>query len=269
MRPLIDNIVAVIKKRGGRMELEDFRRLIQKTRDSLFENVDTLMELVIASGLPIDIEGDEVILETCFRPWREETFCVVDIETNGSVPKRSQIIEIGALKWRNGEIVDRFESFAACSYLPYQISEITGINPEDLEGAPPLEKMLPRFKAFLGDSLFVAHNVSFDYNFISHSFERFGLGVLGNRRLCTIDLARRTIEAERYGLGHLNIALDINTLVHHRAYADAITATKVLEIGLKNVPDAIVTTEQLIDFTKMPVKRAKAILESEKLKTKN
>ncbi|WP_236579128.1 3'-5' exonuclease [Hydrogenimonas urashimensis] len=262
MRPLIDNIVSVIKKRGGKMELEEFRKLILKTRDSLFESVDTLMELVIASGLPIDIEGEEVILKTCFCPWREETFCVVDIETNGSVPNRSQIIEIGAIKWRNGEIIDRFESFAACSYLPYQISEITGINPEDLEGAPPLEKMLPRFKTFLGDALFVAHNVSFDYNFISHSFERFGLGVLGNRRLCTIELARRTIEAERYGLGHLNIALDINTLVHHRAFADAITATKVLEIGLKNVPETIVTTEELIDFTKMPVKKAKLLARS-------
>ncbi len=241
------------------MPLEEFRALIQKTRDSLFEDVDTLTELVIASGVPIDIVGEEVVLETFFRPWREETFCVVDIETNGSVPSRSQIIEIGALKWRNGEIVDRFESFAACSYLPYQISEITGINPEDLEGAPELSKMLPKFKAFLGSAVFVAHNISFDYNFVSHSFERFGLGVLGNRKLCTIELARRTIEAERYGLGHLNVALDINTLVHHRAYADALTASKVLEIGLKNLPETVVTTEELIDFTKMPVRKAKQL----------
>ena len=263
MRPLIDNLVAAIKKRGGKMPIEAFRAQIQKSRDSLFEDVDTLTELVIASGLPITIEGDEVVLQTCFRPWREETFCVVDIETNGSVPSRSQIIEIGALKWRNGEIVERFESFAACSYLPYNISEITGIMPEDLEDAPPLSKMLPRFKTFLGDAVFVAHNISFDYNFVSHSFERFGLGVLGNRKLCTIELARRTIEAERYGLGHLNIALDINTLVHHRAYADALTASKVLEIGLKKVPESVVTTEELIDFTKLPIKKAKALLNGE------
>ena len=261
MRPLIDNIVSAIKKSGGRMELDRFRKLILKTRNSLFEDVDTLMELVIASGVPIDIEGDEVLLKTSFRPWQEEIFCVVDIETNGSQPMRSQIIEIGALKWKNGEVIDRFESFAACSYLPYQISEITGINPEDLEGAPPLSQMLPEFKAFLGDDLFVAHNVSFDYNFISHSFERFGLGVLGNRKLCTIELAKRTIEAERYGLGHLNIVLDINTLVHHRAYADAATAAKVLEIGLKNIPDEVITTESLIDFTKIPVKKAKRLLQ--------
>ncbi len=259
MRPLIDNIVTAIKKNGGTMELDRFKELILKTRDSLFESVDTLMELVVASGVPIEIVGDEVVLKTYFRPWREEIFCVVDVETNGSKPNRSQIIEIGALKWRNGEVIDRFESFAECSYLPYQISEITGINPEDLEGAPPLEKLLPKFKLFLGDAVFVAHNATFDYNFVSSSFERFGLGVLGNRRLCTIDLARRTIEAERYGLGHLNIALDINTLVHHRAYADAVTAAKVLEIGLKNLPDSVVTTEELIDFTKLPVKKAKKL----------
>ncbi len=248
-----------MKRNGGTMDLERFKELIQKTRDSLFENVDTLTELVIASGVPVEIEGDEVVLKTSFRPWREETFCVVDVETNGSKPNRSQIIEIGALKWRNGEVVDRFESFAACSYLPYQISEITGINPEDLEGAPPLSRLLPEFKAFLGDAVFVAHNATFDYNFVSSSFERFGLGVLGNRKLCTIELARRTIEAERYGLGHLNIALDINTLVHHRAFADAVTAAKVLEIGLRNVPDSVVTTEELIDFSKLPIRKAKAL----------
>jgi len=256
MRPLIDNIVTAMKKNSGKMELDRFRKVILKACDSLFEDVDTIMELVIASGVPIEIEGDEVLLKTSFRSWQEEVFCVVDIETNGSQPTNSQIIEIGALKIKNGEIIDSFESFAACSYLPYQISEITGINPEDLESAPPLSQMLPKFKAFLGDSLFVAHNVSFDYNFISHSFERFGLGVLGNRKLCTIELAKRTIEAERYGLSHLNIVLDINTLVHHRAYADALTAAKVLEISLKNIPDVITTTESLIDFTKIPVKKA-------------
>jgi len=47
MRPLIDNIVAAMKKSGGRMEIDRFRELILKTRDSLFEDVDTLMELVI------------------------------------------------------------------------------------------------------------------------------------------------------------------------------------------------------------------------------
>ncbi len=269
MRPLIDSLAAKLKKRGGQMSLADFKAAVAKGRDSLFEDVDTLIELVIASGLPIRIEKERVVLETFFRPWREETFCVVDIETNGSVPQRSQIIEIGALKWRNGEIVDRFESFAACSYLPYNISEITGIMPEDLADAPELGKMLPKFREFLGSAVFVAHNVNFDYNFISHSFERFGLGILGNRKLCTIELARRTIEAERYGLGHLNVALDINTLVHHRAYADALTASKVLEIGLKNLPESVVTTEELIDFTKLPIKKAKALQTSEKLKTKN
>jgi len=261
MRPLIDNVVATIKKSGGKMSIDRFRKMILKTRNSLFENVDTLVELIIASGVPIDIEGDEVFLKTSFRLWQEEVFCIVDIETNGGQPMKSQIIEIGALKWKNGRVIDRFESFVACSYLPYQISEITGINPEDLEDAPTLSQILPEFKTFLGDALFVAHDVSFDYNFISYSFERFGLGVLGNRRLCTIELAKRTIEAERYGLNHLNTILDINTFVHHRAYADALTATKILEVGLKNIPNEVTTTESLIDFTKTPIKKAKKLLQ--------
>jgi len=244
-----------MKKSGGKMNIKRFRRLVSKSRDSLFEDIDTLIELIIASGVPIEIEGDDVILKTSFRPWHEEVFCVVDIETNGSQPQKAQIIEIGALKWKNGKIIGRFESFVACSYLPYHISEITGIVPEDLKNAPSPSKALCDFKSFLGDALFVAHNVSFDYDFISHSFERFGLGILGNRRLCTIELARRTIEAKRYGLKHLNIALDINTLVHHRAFADAVTASKVLEIGLNSLPNTVDTTESLIDFTKSPINK--------------
>jgi len=77
MRPLIDNVVATMKKSGGKMDLESFRELILKTRDSLFEDVDTLMELVIASGVPIDIEGDEVILKTSFIHGRKRSFVLL------------------------------------------------------------------------------------------------------------------------------------------------------------------------------------------------
>jgi len=53
------------------------------------------------------------------------------------------------------------------------------------------------------DAIFVAHNVDFDYGFLNSSFERFGLGNIGNLQMCTIELARRSFESERYGLAYL------------------------------------------------------------------
>lgn len=257
---MIEAVTAALKKRGGVLEREAFDALVIQQRRSLFEDAHTLTELMMASGLPIAVYRHEVCLLTQARPWRDESFCIVDIETNGSNPAHAQIIEIGALKICHGEVTERFESFVACKYLPEAISELTGIDADDLVGAPPLSSVLQQFRLFLNGSVFVAHNVSFDYRFISESMERCGLGVLGNRNLCTIELAKRTIEAEKYGLGHLNVVLDINTALHHRAYSDALTASKILQLVFARIPESIQTTEQLIDFSKMPVREAKKLL---------
>ena len=82
---------------------------------------------------------------------------------------------------------------------------------------------MEQFKVFLGQSVFVAHNARFDYGFISATLEALGYGELLNRRLCTIDLARRTIASPKYGLGTLKEILGINN-AHHRALNDAIAA---------------------------------------------
>ncbi|HHD77928.1 MAG TPA: DNA polymerase III subunit epsilon, partial [Campylobacteraceae bacterium] len=106
------------------------------------------------------------------------------------------------------------------------------------------------FKLFLGDDVFVAHNVKFDYNFISTSLKTVGLEELLNRKLCTVDLARKTIDAEKHGLAYLREHLDIQTGEHHRAYADALSAAKVLDACFQNIPEHVKTTEDLIAFSK-------------------
>jgi DNA polymerase-3 subunit epsilon len=101
----------------------------------------------------------------------------------------------------------------------------------------------------LDDTIFVAHNVQFDHSFLSASFSRFGLGSIGNPRLCTIDLARRTFESERYGLAYLNETLKLGASVQHRAFCDARAASKVMLKSFQTLPTYVATTDELIRFS--------------------
>ena len=211
------------------------------------------------AGISTVEKNDKIFSKSRFTNYHDETFCIVDIETNGNSPQNDQIIEIGAIKYKNGKIVDRFESFVYSNFVPDYIQRITNISQNDLIGAPKLKDILFEFRKFLSDSVFVAHNVRFDYNFISQSLQKFGLEELLNRRVCSISLAKKTIESERYGLSYLKEYLNIDTGEHHRAYADALGALKIFEISLKNVPSEIKTTEELIEFSNSPKrKRRKA-----------
>ncbi|EAU00395.1 3'-5' exonuclease [Campylobacter curvus] len=193
-------------------------------------------------------EQNEIELQTRFRDITQQEFCIVDIETSGGITS-GQIIEIGALKIKNGVEIGRFESFVDAPFVPENITQLTGISQSDLTGAPSLKSVLERFKIFLGTSVFVAHNVNFDYGFISQSLSNIGLGMLLNRKLCTIDLSRRTIASQKYGLGSLKELLGINN-THHRALNDAIAATEILKICISRLPFSIQSVEDLINFSK-------------------
>ncbi|MSN96066.1 3'-5' exonuclease [Campylobacter sp. FMV-PI01] len=200
-------------------------------------------------GLEIlKLKNGKVTLKTANTKIQNEIFCVVDIETNGGI-NSGQIIEIGAIKCQNGVILDRFESFIKANEIPQSIQELTGITIENLEKAPTLKNVLEKFKIFLGSSVFVAHNVKFDYNFISKSLENLGYGMLLNRHICTIDLARKTIPSQKYGLEFLKELLYIQN-THHRALSDAISAFEIFKYCLNKIPPNIKTTENLIKFSK-------------------
>lgn len=223
--------------------------------DSLYESVANMKVL----GLPlIELSNKKLALETTFTPIEKQKFCIVDIEANGSKPNTSQIIEIGAIMYEDGEVVDKFESYVKADEIPENIVRLTGITLEDVKDAPSLKSVLEKFRLFLGDAVFMAHNVNFDYKFISHSMEEAGFGPLLNRKICSIDLAKKTIEAERYGLGFLIKLFDIKA-DHHRAYSDAYAAMVVFEKSLENLPDFVITTEDLINFSNPnPKKRKKS-----------
>ncbi|KYJ86163.1 3'-5' exonuclease [Sulfurovum riftiae] len=250
MRKVFDELTTVFRKHGGILTEEQYRDVAMK-HTTLLEDSDTIFILLQASGYPIEQDENGLYrLKTFFTPYQEQRYCVIDIETNGSKPGTSQVIEIGAVMVEKGEIVDRMETFVECAFLPEYITKITGIEPTDLIGAPTRRAALTQLRQFMGDAVFVAHNADFDYSFLTASFDRFGLGGIGNPKLCTIDLARRTFESERYGLAYLIDFLGIETATHHRAYSDAVCAAKVMEKSFENLPEYVKTTDDLLQFAK-------------------
>lgn len=242
----------------GKISKEKFNAIVKK-HSSVQETSDAICLLLQASGFPIEkCELEEgFYLTTLDQSIDDATFCVVDLETSGGKPDNSQIIEIGAVKVKNGEIIDSFESLIHCNFVPKYVTKITGIQTQDLVAAPRLKDVLREFKLFLGDSVFVAHNVDFDYKFLSNSFKRYGLGEIANRKVCTIDLARKTIESKKYGLQHLNEELNLENESHHRALSDARATAKLFTIVLRKLPDEVKTVEALISFAKANRKQRK------------
>ncbi len=248
MQKVYDALTAAFRRNEGRLSPASYQRIVAKNT-TLMEDADTLLLLLQSSGYPIVWAEDHYRLDTYHTLYRDQKFCVIDIETNGSKPESAQVIEVGAVMIQNGKIIDRFESFVSSPILPEYISKITGITSEDLKDAPSCLEVLSQLRLFMEDAIFVAHNANFDYGFLNYSFDRFGLGTIGNPKLCSIDLAQRTIKSERYGLAYLNESLSLGVEVHHRAFSDALTTSKLLDIAFENLPAEVKTTDELLRFS--------------------
>lgn len=222
-------------------------------------------------GFPlVKTNENYVTLKTRITPFSEQIFCIVDIEASANDVKNGQIIELGAIKLKNKQIIDKFESLAHAKEVPSAIEELTGIDKKQLENAPSVASVLEKFRLFIKDAVFVAHNANFDFNFISDSFIQCGFGPMLNRKLCTIDLAKKTIKAQRYGLEYLREELNINEGEHHRAYSDANSAMEIFFKSLENIPNDVITTEELLYFAKPnEKKRKKKKIKKSKFPTKN
>ncbi|MEA3498166.1 MAG: 3'-5' exonuclease [Campylobacterota bacterium] len=242
----LNKLINVLTKNP--VTINEFNKLLEKS-DTFFDSVELEKELLLLNGLPLYFSDNMVYLKTATTQIKDQTFCVVDIETTAGNAKDGQIIEIGAVKIKNGQIIEKYESLVNANDIPKIIQELTGITPQMVHKAPNLKDVLEEFKIFLEDDIFVAHAIAFDYKFISDSFKKYDLGELCNRRICTIDLSKRVIETERYGLKYLKKHLNIDIDNHHRAYSDALSTAEILKYCLTKVPNNIKTSEDLIKFS--------------------
>ena len=173
-------------------------------------------------------------------------YIVFDIETTGLSQKKNKIIEIGAVKVKDGEEIDRFSEFINPEEpIPYSIEQLTSITDEMVMHAPTVDVILPKFLEFCGDDIVVAHNAAFDTGFIKKNAKDLGIK-FDNTIMDTMTLSHVLLpELGKFTLDRVCKALNVKNEHHHRAVDDANATAKIfvklyemlVERGVKTVED--------------------------------
>ena len=155
------------------------------------------------------------------------TYVALDLETTGLNPEKDVIIEVGAVKYRDGQPVEEFETLVNPGRpIPYEITLITGIRNEDVIGKPSFERIAVALERFVGPAAIVGHNISFDLGFLRAK----GLFV-ENQGLDTWELASVLVPARpSYSLSSLVEHFGIPSPAAHRALNDAGVTGQLFEI---------------------------------------
>lgn len=181
-------------------------------------------------------------------------YCVVDIETTGLSPQYDEIIEIGAIKYSNGKEVGRFESLiqppkSGGKFVPYFITELTGITNEMLEDAPKTQEVINEFERFLGDSVIVGYNISFDVNFLYDNFEKYAPRPLSNNYIDVMRMARKLYpDMEHHRLFDMVDRFDLTNDDEHRAFSDCVATAKCYKRIYDEVKSKFENIEAFIDL---------------------
>ena len=185
-------------------------------------------------------------------------FCVLDLETTGGSPAECEITEVGAVKYRAGELVGTFHSLVDPGMpIPPTITVLTGITHAMVVDAPRIAEVLPALLEFIGESVIVGHNIRFDVSFLNAAAERLGYGRLTNRTADTLGLARRLVGDEVRGLGLQSLATHFRSPVRpvHRALEDAKATAHVFFELLERAGTLGVT--HLEDLMRLPTARGR------------
>ncbi len=153
-----------------------------------------------------------------------QTYVALDLETTGLSAERDAIIEIGAVKFRDGRTLDTFSTFVSPGRpIPLKITELTGIRDQDVADAPGLFDVLPALARFVGETPIVGHSVNFDLAFLQQHSDKFK-----NDYLDTFELASVLCpDAERYSLQSLAQLMGIDVDRAHRALDDAVASQQL------------------------------------------
>ncbi|WP_110929448.1 PolC-type DNA polymerase III [Bacillus massiliglaciei] len=186
---------------------------------------------LVDDGVPIAYNDAERLLA-------DDTFVVFDVETTGLSAVYDTIIELAAVKIKDGEIIDRFESFANPHHrLSATTIDLTGITDDMVENAPDVPEVLERFKNWAEDAVLVAHNASFDMGFLNVGYKQMGYPKAANPVVDTLELGRFLYpEFKNHRLNTLCKKFDIELTQHHRAIYDAEATGYLL---LKMLKDAL------------------------------
>lgn len=232
--PLVEEAVLMLRASGGRARVEAVAEhvlqipctdpLTAALLVSSFVDGDWRLRLQDDHEVVLDCEDDEC------RALDATDFVVFDVETTGSKIPPSRLVEIGAYRVSRGRIVSEFVSLVNPGIpIPPFISSLTGISDAMVASAPAFEGIVGDLLDFVGKSVLVAHNSSFDVRFLNYEVGRAYPGrKMCNAEMCTVSLSRRVIPslanhrlhtvAEHFGVSIKN---------RHRAPGDARATAEV------------------------------------------
>ena len=229
-----DRLVELVEERRGPIYTEEAARRLFALRHVPAGLARSLLDDVVGGDARLAWSGDSVRLAAPLGhdlPLESVTYVVVDLETTGLSPGSSKICEIGAVRVRELELAEEFQTLANPGVpLGAVVSTLTGLRDAELRRAPAVGAAVGRFLAFAGDAVLVAHNARFDLAFLDRETER-----LTGRRLAapvvdTVALARRVLggRVARASLGSLAHFFGTAVRPCHRALPDAQATAEVL-----------------------------------------
>src|SRR5215831_5278756 len=186
-------------------------------------------------------------------------FVVLDLETTGGSAAYDRVVEVAAIRVENGQVQERFERLVEPGIpIPPFVTRLTGINYALVRGKPRFEHLLPDLSRLFDGAVVVAHNASFDCNFLQSAFVRAQLDWSGER-LCTLRLARRLLPGmPSYGLDSLCAVLGFPYVQRHRAGPDAEATLALLQHLLRAaLGKGIDSVAGLLRFQYQPVTHAR------------
>jgi len=198
-----------------------FHLLCKKISDSLFSEKNKKVNLNAQNNKEyIIFPADDFV----------DDYIVFDLETTGLNSITDEIIEIGALKYKNNELIDTFYEFVKPRIsIPEYITNITGITNKDVKYSKTIEEVLPKFIVFIENYTLIAHNNSFDLTFIMQNLKNQNIPCIENRSIDTLTLSRDYLpNLKNHKLETLKEFLKIKN-ISHRALADCETTNAVYQ----------------------------------------
>lgn len=183
-----------------------------------------------------------------------ERYAIIDIETTGGRADLHKITEIAIILHDGTQILDTYETLLNPEmYIPYGITELTGITQEMVQDAPKFFEVARRIVEMTEGAVFVAHNAPFDYGFIREEFARLGY-VYSRKQLCTVRLSRKAFPGLRsYSLDNLIAWMGIEVQNRHRAMGDALATTELF----RRIMEQNGGPEHALSMVKMGLKDAR------------
>ncbi len=177
--------------------------------------------------------------------WSEYPVVAFDTETSGPYPIESEIIELGAVKWFNGEIVGKFQTLLKpSSELQPDNIRIHSITNEMVSDAPLMNSQILNFCEFIDNSILIAHHAPFDIGFLTLDIERAGLNFPNCYLLCTSLISRALLPTSNHKLQTMIKELKLIGGDAHRAYDDAYACFQVFQKSCEKLNESA-TLEKL------------------------